>query len=484
MQKYIQNIGLLVLLTLLSHGYAIAQSLQWSNPTKLKGATVFSQVIGENEEGIFVLRYQNRFYSKNIIIEKYDHRLALKTGKNIDLRQSRLLKLYMQQNSMLLIKAKYDKSKRIIQVISQSYDFNLKPINKPEILAVAQPIEFGDKGNFRLRISDNRAFISLLYSEKSDQGTYILHHKLLSDSLTLLHEQNIELPYLYNNFLVSDFLVSNSGVVDLACGVYTRRRKKIVASEVRLFRFRENTLSDVSVAPDLDIKTAKLVHDRLLDRTTLIGLYGDKNEYGLVGSFNFYADSLSKPNLLVSSFSESFVEAMNVNNSSTSTISEGFEVIKAIPRSDGGVLLIAEQKDIATEDDIILVNGIPQSTSNNIFNFNELLLLNIDAEGFLDWHKVITKNQTTVNDGGYFSSAVVYIGDKFVQLLYNDQLRNTGEVMKYTIYNNGAEESTKLFKTSVDDVAIIPSESLQVSSNKLIIPTSKNRRFALLKLQY
>ncbi len=96
----------------------------------------------------------------------------------------------------------------------------------------------------------------------------------------------------------------------------------------------------------------------------------------------------------------------------------------------------------------------------------------------------MTKNQTTVNDGGYFSSVAIFVGDKYIQLLYNDQIRSSGDVMQYTIYNNGVEESKKLLKTELDFVAIIPEESSQVSSNKLIIPTSKNRRFSLLKLVY
>jgi len=148
------------------------------------------------------------------------------------------------------------------------------------------------------------------------------------------------------------------------------------------------------------------------------------------------------------------------------------------------MLLIAEQKEIATEDDIVLVNGIPQSTSKNIYNFNELLVLNYDSSGFIDWHNVITKNQTTINDGGYFSSAVVFVGEKFVQLIFNDQLRSTGDVMQYTIYNNGVLQSNKLLKNELENVVIIPVESKQVSSNKVIIPTSKNRRFALLKIIY
>ena len=182
-------------------------------------------------------------------------------------------------------------------------------------------------------------------------------------------------------------------------------------------------------------------------------------------------------------FTEEFIAAVNQQDSKD-FVSDGFSLLKAIPRSDGGILLIAEQKEINTEDDIIMVNGIPQSTSKNIYNYNEILVLNYDNEGFLDWYNVITKNQTTVNDGGYYSSAVVYVGDKYVQLFYNDQLRSSGDIMQHTVYNNGKSESKKLLKLELDYVAIIPRESKQVSSNKIIIPTLKNRRFALLKLIY
>lgn len=484
MQKYIQNIGLLLSLILFACNSISAQNLQWSNPTKLKGGNVFTKVIGENEDGVFILRYRNRFYSKNIIIEKYDHRLTLEDGRAVDLRNARLLKLYMHPNGLLLIKAKYEKSERINKLIAQWYNYNLKPKGKPKVLATSVPLEFGDKGNFRIRISDNKHYLSFIHSKKNENGEFLLYYNLLSDSLKTLYAKSLELPYNYDNFIISDFMVSNSGIVDFMCGVYTRERRRIVNKEVKLFRFDQNQVSDFKIAPEIDIKSASLSYDRSNDRIILTGFYSEKDDYGLTGSLTYYVDQTNTSRLSIGKFSSEFISSVSTSKGDNPTLSEGFDIIKTVPRSDGGILIIAEQKDIATEDDIILVNGIPQSTSKNIFNYNELLLLNLDNDGFLDWYKVITKNQTTVNDGGYFSSVVVFVGDKFIQLLYNDQLRSTGDVMKYTVYNNGAEESTKLLKTELDDVAVIPSESLQVSSNKMIIPTSKNRRFALLKLQY
>ena len=459
--------------------------LQWSNPVKLKGSAVFTKVIGENEKGIFLMRYRNRFYSKNIILERYNHLLLLDETRNIDLKNARLMKIYMTSKGILLVKSKYNKTSQQNDLSSQWYDLDLKPIGKPTLLASTFPAEFGDRGNFRLRISDNLKLISLLYTEKSENKNILLHHKLLSINQETVVAKSFELPYDYQSFMIQDFLVNNDSTVNFFCKSVVKERKKIVSSTHRLFRLSDTTLTDFVVAEGLPLKTSKLTYDRQNDRAKVVAFYGVEDDYGIVGTLIFHLnDSNTRGIESLGVFGEEFINDVKVNDRNDGAISEGYGIIDAIPRSDGGIMIIAEQKEIATEDDIILVNGIPQSTSKNIYNFNEILLINYDDSTFIDWHKVITKNQTTVNDGGYYSSIVVYIGDKFVQLLYNDQLRNSGDVMQYTIYNNGYEVSSKLLKTELDFVAIIPIESKQVASNKLIIPTSKNRRFSLLKLVY
>ncbi len=485
LQKYILNIRILVLFVFLLTLGAKAQVLQWSQPTKLKGTAVFTKVIGENEKGVFLLRYRNRFYTKSIILEKYTHLLVLEQGKAIELRNARLIKLYMTSEGLLIIKSKYNRTRQINELIAQWYDFNLKPVGPAKMLASAAPKEFGDRGSFRLRISDNHSFISLLYSELSEDKKIIIHHQLLDNELNKKYTKDILLPYQHQNFVINDFLVTNRGETHIACKTYLRDRRKITRTTQRLFHFKDSTLNDFVITDSLSIKSSQLVYDRANDAAVLVGLYGSTNRYGLLGTF-FYRlnDEATEGSSIYGPFSESFIEKVKVNDRNDGAISEGYGIIKAIPRSDGGMMLITEQKEVATEDDVVLVNGIPQSTSKNIYNFNELLIINYDSAAFIDWHRVITKNQTTVNDAGYFSSAVVYVSDQYIQLLYNDQLRSSGDVMQYTIYNNGLEQSSKLSKTELDFVAIIPTESKQVSSNKIIIPTSKNRRFALLKLVY
>ena len=485
MQKYVQNIRLVLIAILLYTTGASAQVLQWSTPTKLKGTAVFTRVIGENEQGIYLLRYRNRFYSKNVILERYDHLLTLQNSKVIDLKNARLSKIYMTPKGLLLIKSKYSRSTQQNILSGQWYDYGFKPIGPPVSLASSTPIEFGDRGNFRIRISDNLQNISLIYSEKTKTEEILIHHKLFDIALNLENEKHFELPFAYITFIISDFLVTNAGETNILCKNVTRERRKISSSINSIYTIYNGEIKDFLITDSVEIKSANLAYSRAEDAARIVAFYGIEDTPGVLGTLSFKLSSDRTYGILdCSPFPEKLINNVELNDRNNGAISEGFGILEAIPRSDGGMLIIAEQKEVATEDDIILVNGIPQSTSKNIYNFNELLIISYDSSAFVDWHKVVTKNQTTVNDGGYFSSVAIYVGDKYIQLLYNDQIRSSGDVMQYTIYNNGVEESKKLLKTELDFVAIIPEESSQVSSNKLIIPTSKNRRFSLLKLVY
>ena len=284
--------------------------------------------------------------------------------------------------------------------------------------------------------------------------------------------------------LIRDILVCNNReVYFLSCISQKERRKEKVETQL-LYHLKDSTLNDFRLSDSLALKSEILVYDRLNDDAIVTAFYSSLNSYGLKGVLFFKLDKDKGIGQCKLGQFPTVLKGGIKKDQSDGIISEDFSILRAVSRSDGGMLIIAEQKEIATQEDIVIVNGIPVSTSKNIYNFNELLVLNYDHDAFLDWHELIIKNQTTINDGGYYSSAVVFVGDRFIQLLYNDQLRSSGEVMQYTIYNNGRVESAKLLKSQLDFVAIITEEAKQVSSNKLIIPTSKNRRFALLKLIY
>ncbi len=75
-QKYIQKSRLYLLIFILGTLATQAQVLEWSNPTKLKGDKIFTKVIGENQYKVYLIRYSNKFYTKNIVLKRFNHQIV------------------------------------------------------------------------------------------------------------------------------------------------------------------------------------------------------------------------------------------------------------------------------------------------------------------------------------------------------------------------------------------------------------------------
>ena len=91
-----------------------------------------------------------------------------------------------------------------------------------------------------------------------------------------------------------------------------------------------------------------------------------------------------------------------------------FKIKKLIPKMDGGTLIIAERSYVTTQSEILYVNGVAHSSFSKIFNNDEVILLNTDSLGNTVWTDVIMKNQSTVNDGGYYNGIVITVNDDLI----------------------------------------------------------------------
>ena len=70
---------------------ANGQTVEWSNTQKLRGNSIFTTVIGQDESGIYVLRHRNKLLSKFIVLERYRQNLGLENSKSYLLKNTRIL---------------------------------------------------------------------------------------------------------------------------------------------------------------------------------------------------------------------------------------------------------------------------------------------------------------------------------------------------------------------------------------------------------
>jgi hypothetical protein len=204
-----------------------------------------------------------------------------------------------------------------------------------------------------------------------------------------------------------------------------------------------------------------------------------------MGFFNFSL-SLNAPGPYIRFFTE-FPESLKKDLLGENWQGEklglsGFRILKIAPRMNGGTAWICEKSSVTSQEDIVYINGIPQSTSRSIFNFEDVIVLALDSTGKDEWIKTLHKTQSTVNDGGYFSSAAVAVTPRFIHVVFNDNLRNQGNVMMYSVDSEGKSSSQALLGSDQTFVSVIPSESRQISSNKLILPSMVDKKYSVYRI--
>jgi hypothetical protein len=157
---------------------------------------------------------------------------------------------------------------------------------------------------------------------------------------------------------------------------------------------------------------------------------------------------------------------------------------KIIPRSDGGIFLISEKYFITRQSYTYYVNGFPQTNTRVVYNYNDVLLLSIKADGSLEIGDVINKEQQSVSDGGYYSSITYFINNDAIHTIYNADVNQEGDVLMNKFNVKGKSENKILVKAINASVLIIPTDCKQISANSLLACTIRDKRFTLMRITF
>jgi hypothetical protein len=469
-----------------------AQSIEWSNSRKINGNALFTRVLGENANGVFVLRYRNRFFTRNIIIEKYRNHLGFNFSRNILLKKSRLIAVDLSPENLLFFTSDFNKAERRNELKAQFFDQNILPKTKEKLIAFSQPIESYDKGDFRVQSSSDLSKYLVVYTNKSLTDKRTIHLKVLDDQMSELAEKHVELPLNYEEYYLNEFAVDNAGnayiIIKEKHKIGKRGFEEMTNYRLFIWQKATNELRDILLSDSgLYVQNLKLSIDRKHQVANITGFYSSVHQDRFSGLYLCKVDANSVET------AQQFYSPIPVDLMSRligeRQANENFEAfdfkqLKAIPMSNGAVALVSERSSMSLEEDIVYVNGVPQNTSRNIYNFDDVMIVCLDSIGRVAWHQVIHKNQSSLNDGGYYSSVIIGVTNDNIQIIFNDKMRGNGNVLQYSLTADGKMTSKILLKSEREFIAVIPSESLQISSNKLMIPVSKDKKFALLKLVY
>jgi hypothetical protein len=233
------------------------------------------------------------------------------------------------------------------------------------------------------------------------------------------------------------------------------------------------------------------------------GFYSERGNFSIKGTFFLTLDAGSKRKKKenLKEFTVDFLsEFMSEKKAEKGTELYEYDLDRLILREDGGAILVAEQYFVNVVTTYMGgANGMRTPNTTYYYNYNHLVVININPDGSIQWANKIPKRQITSNDGGFYSSYTFSnVRDK-MYFIFNDHPKNLDNTASDKLYNfslkggvvvlvemdsKGNMKKQALFNAREAEVITRPKVCEQVSQNEVVIFGQKKKTHKFARLTF
>lgn len=493
-------------------------------------------IIGMDQNGYYTIRAE----PKNFYLEHYDKDLNLNKSEEIVLGKGgdkKYLEFAEQlKGEIYLFTSQFDGSVKSKVLSAVKIDRNtLKPDGNPVQVATYSYRNRSNDGFYDYHVSRDSTKM-LIYYDTPRRGNIGEKFGLtvLDYQLNPLWSKELELPFKDRLYEVERYKVDNQGNAYLLGIVYRgqvrAKRQGRPNYDYHLLAYNQDDEYEEYL---LNFK-GKFITDMQFEisRTGEIvcaGLYSDQGTTSVRGTFYLVIDAKTKE------VKKEYYEQFDVNFlndfMSERRADKGRELTRynlnqLEIRRDGGVVLIAEQVYIKEFQDYnnyypygsMYYNprywsywrypyryyyGIPyyHEDVDVQYNYNDIIVININPNGSIQWAKRIPKRQRSKNDGGRYSSYAMSVSKGKMFFVFNDHPKNIDKkssdqrirnftkgkeslVVMVTLNASGEMEKEPLFQVKDTKTITKPKVCEQISGDQMIIYSEKNRKATFAKLTF
>lgn len=451
------------------------------------------------------------------MIERYDSNLSLVNSLEFPISYQRQIRnvekvLYMK-GRLLVFTSFYNKKTKKYHLFMESIQPQTLRLNN-DIKMIA---EFSGKRtargtSFSITHSDDTTKILVSYqSSTTPKASARFGLKVIDEDLEVQFQREAVLPYPAQLFYAKQLKVGNMGKVYIKGFLLERKAvsmKNIFAAEVP-FQYIILTVDETGPIQPYKISIgADQVRDlsfQVSPNGDLIcaGLYSEGKTTTLKGSFfaKISAETGQMSKVSQHDFPKELLgEVVDVKKRPSKSGLPNYQLRSLINRPDGGAVLLVEQyTEIMSSgpSGVGMPSASPsphltQGTSRIDFQFEDILVINIDPDGNIKLSAVVNKFQST-STSPEVASFFPAVADDQIFLIYNDHKDNLQETAGDRIKNftmgsnaattlvivnsNGNISKMELEKGNSRDVYIQPGSCIQFGEDELIIYAEKNKKF-------
>ncbi len=353
----------------------------------------------------------------------------------------------------------------------------------------------------------------LLYNQAPYQakGSEQFNLRVFDPSFNLRWEDRIILPYADDLFQIREYRVDQVGRAYVLGRLYSDRPrptrdglpnyKYILLSKAG----PEDQLWEYEIGfPDKYISDLTCRSNRF-GNLVCAGFYAESSDKQVRGMLSFKVDPRGREtyDLHVMPLELGFISDAYQDNERSYGVKGSpelyrYRIRELVQRSDGGLVLVAEQYFVEDTNRPGIYRGVP--IPERKYHYNDIIAINIAPGGVIEWARRIPKRQVSVGDFGRHSGfGFAIVQDRFY-FVYNDNARNFGPgadiehrfnlnssraVLVLTELQKDGQLANKiLLDTREAGVTFRPKLGQQSGRRELLLYGDNGRRYRLLRLTF
>lgn len=410
-------------------------TISWTDGFKMDRKQRITRMIGSDGTNFFALqeiaskpaRWQLHVYDNDS--------LTTRSISDIELPQLPGVKMVFSDvllfgNRLLLISTGVDSEANLMSAYGTWLSAEGKPMDMPVLLGEQTTNRRKENDQFGFQLSDDDTKL-LIYNESNFERKANERFTLKVIDLTLetLWKKDLELPYSREIFEINQYLVDNRGHVYMMSGISLKKvgnksadrpnsdKRYVIIS----YDPDQNKVKEFDVS--LDEKWVISTTFRMGEEGDLVigGFYSNDRFFTIAGTFFFRVDGDSKTIEAkgLQPFGKDVLKLfMNERRAEKGLELDNFYFDHFILREDGGASLVAEQYYVTQRFQTDIASG--RQEIQYFYHYDDILVVDIDAEGEINWVTKVPKIQVSINDKGPYSSYALTHKADTLYVVFND----------------------------------------------------------------
>lgn len=477
-----------------------AQTVKWSQQIVDSKKVPYMLILGENtSENFFVLRSNislgnekenSGFRNRTYFLQYYSHEMSLLWDKELktSYEDGHISDVTLINGNVYVTSYITDKKSKQYYFYTQIIGSDAKWQGQPLLLDSFATEYIDDENKPGLLSSRDQSLMVFSYRMISkDKKSQYFRAVLLDTNLIIKYKKEIEIPVSTQLFQPLDFLLTNQGSFFIL-GIRYTTEKKIKAPDqsfYELYGYNQvvDKIVNTTIKSDNKFLTdVGVVVDNLNHSIVVAGFYSDKTLYSTAGVF-YYAlteDSLHETRTINTPFNTEYLQKF-VGERKENKELVNFTIKRLIVRRDGGVAIVAESiyQTARSYFDYYMQTYI----SHYYYHYGNIMVLSVNPDGQILWNNVISKDQNSIDDGGFFSGFHLSITDGKLVSVYNKYIDDNSSVLISFVDPSGKQKTDVLFN-EVERVSVITQSAKQIDDDTVLMPAYRQNKLYIGKISF